>query len=172
MLIIKTPKYKEPDTSQWHTGDIFFSVGDSWKSVVVRAITGAKRMELHDSLPSHCGMIIKEKGRIWLVHESTEKGILVRESVEDYQRLNGSYCLFAGSIPCAVDTDGLRKDINNWLRSEKPFDFDFDHSDSTSFYCTEFVVEALERNGCEFLHELRKNKYIYPKDLQSICNKP
>lgn len=170
-VIIKTPKYQVPDTTGWKTGDIFFSVGDSWKSVVVRALTGARDLEMPDSTPSHCGVVIRENGRLWLVHESTDKEKLVKEPADNYQRINGSYCLFARSVPCDMDTVKLKRDIDYWIKKEKPFDYDFNHRDTTSLYCTEFVVELMERNGCKAFSGLRQNQYIYPKELQKICLK-
>lgn len=170
-VVLKTPKSQKPDITEWKTGDIFFSVGDSWKSVAVRAMTGARDLEMPDSTPSHCGIVLRDKENVWLVHESTDKKKLVKEKALEYQKINGSYCIFVRSVPCHIDTVRLKKDIDNWLRMEKPFDLDFNHRDTTALYCTEFVVELMERNGCNIFSALRENQYIYPKELKNICEK-
>lgn len=38
---LNRPAYIEPDTSTFETGDVFFSVGDSWESVAVRTLSGS-----------------------------------------------------------------------------------------------------------------------------------
>lgn len=169
IVVLKTPKYQVPDIKEWKTGDIFFSVGDSWKSIVVRGLTGVRDLEMPDSTPSHCGIVLRDKENVWLVHESTDKKKLVKEKALEYQKINGSYCIFVRSVPSNIDTARLKRNIDHWLRMEKPFDFDFNHRDSTALYCTEFVVELMEKNGCNIFSALRENQYIYPKELKNIC---
>lgn len=168
-VFIRRPKYIEPDTANWHTGQIFFSVGDSWKSVAVRSFTGARDLTLSDSTPSHCGIILCEPEGIRLVHESTSAGHIVAESPKEYLEKNGSYCLYTHPAPCQLDTNALRHDIYELQRVKKPFDFNFDHNDSTALYCSELVITLLEKNGCNTLSPLRTNHYIYPQDLLNKC---
>ena len=170
-VIFYRPTYKGPNTADWKTGDIFFSVGDSWKSVAVRALTGAKEFELPDSTPSHCGIVIRDKKGIWLVHESTSEKRLVMERPDEYVKKNGSFCLFSKPTPCEIDTNLLRKNIERMIHKGIPFDYRFNNEDTTSLYCTEFVVYAFEKAGCNNFSELHKQQYIYPKDLEKICAK-
>lgn len=170
IVIVCRPVYHGPDTSEWKTGDLFFSVGDSWKSVAVRAITGVKDFEMPDSTPSHCGIIVRDRERIWLVHASTDAKKIVRETPEQYVKKNGSYCIFSKSVPYTLDTVQLKRDVMQLINRNIPFDFEFDHSDTTALYCTELVVSVMEKNGCDIFTKLRNHQYIYPKEVMSICN--
>ena len=159
-----------PDTSDWKTGMVFFSVGDSWESAAVRSLSSILHMTLSDSLPSHCGVVVMDKTGPLLVHASTIAGHVVAETPEEYIEKNGSYCLYVKSEPFNLDTLRLRSDIDSLLRIPVPFDFDFDHSDSQSLYCTELVVMLHELNGCRSFSQLRENPHIYPQDLLTILN--
>lgn len=170
-VVINRPARSSPDTSEWRTGDIFFSVGDSWKSVTVRSLTGIRELGVADSTPSHCGIILISPSGPLLIHASTTAERIVAETPREYMRNNGSYCLYAMEPPCPVDTVRLRADVDSMIRAQIPFDFKFDHSDSSALYCTEMVVALLESNGCSRVSALRESDYIYPHDLAKICRK-
>lgn len=161
-----------PDTSSWQTGDIFFSVGDSWESVAVRSLSSAKRFELSDSTPSHCGLVIRDADKVLLVHASTTAGRVVAETPEEYQVKNGSYCLYTRSVPLPVDTAAIRHTLDSLITNNVPFDYEFDHRESKKLYCTEMVVTALERNGITCFTPLREKSYMYPDDILKICSNP
>lgn len=91
-----------PDTTMFRTGDIFFSVGDSWESVAVRALSGSTSFEVADSTPSHCGMVIRFADGVKLAHASTVAKKIVLETPEEYLRNNGSYCIYARKAPCTA----------------------------------------------------------------------
>lgn len=164
------PKPAQPDTSDWQTGMVFFSVGDSWRSVAVRSLTGARNATLSDSTPSHCGMVVMSDRGPLLVHASTNAGRVVAETPSEYLELNGSYCIYAKPQPFPLDTLKLKADIDSLLRRPVAFDFDFDHSDNQSLYCTELVITLHELNGCKALSPLRSKKYIYPQDILNNLN--
>lgn len=167
---MKRPPYLKPDTSGWHTGDIFFSVGDSWESVAVRSLTGALSLELSDSTPSHCGIILRDSSGVMLVHESTLAKKIVREAPEEYLKKNGSYCLYAVKPPTRLDSSLIVHILDSLFDAEVPFDFKFDHSDSKALYCTEMVVTAHELAGDTSFSELRVNGYIYPVEILNKCS--
>lgn len=170
-VVCTTPRHSEPDTRRWQTGYIFFSVGDSWKSYAVRGLTRARGEALTDSTPSHCGMVVMDGLRPLLVHESTSEGHIVAESPREYFEKNGSRCIYALPAPGAVDTLRLKADISAMLGARTPFDFDFNHSDSSALYCSELVVALLERNGNHTLSSLRGRKFIYPQDIADRCRR-
>lgn len=170
IVVFRTPSYLKPDTSDWQTGDIFFSVGDSWKSVAVRSLTGARDFNVSDSTPSHCGVVVVESGVVKLVHASTSAQKIVKETPDEYLEKNGSYCLFIRKSPAGLDSVGLKQDADSLVANSVPFDFDFDHSESKSLYCTEMVVHLYELNGCPNFSALRKKGHIYPNDLQKHLN--
>lgn len=163
------PAYVMPETSSWQTGDIFFSVGDSWESVAVRSLSGAKNFEVSDSTPSHCGVIVRDAAGIKLIHASTTAKKVVAETPEEYMANNGSYCLYARRAHQAPDSAAILRTLDSLIVNAVPFDFDFNHRDSRSLYCTEMVITVFERNGNLRFTPLRKQNYIYPEDLLKIC---
>lgn len=169
IVILLRPTYRIPDTSDWHTGDIFFSVGDSWESIAVRSLTGAKNFEVSDSTPSHCGIIIRNTDGVKLVHASTVAKKIVAETPEEYLINNGSYCLYARRVNQAPDSAAVLQTVDSLVINGVPFDFDFNHNDSKSLYCTEMVVTVFERNGLTRFSPLREQSYIYPEDLLKLC---
>ena len=100
VCLVNRPPYLMPDTTSFDTGDIFFSVGDSWESVAVRALSGTSSWEVTDSTPSHCGIVVRDARGVRLAHASTAAGKIVVETPEEYLRNNGSYCIYAVKPPC------------------------------------------------------------------------
>ncbi len=169
-VLLTKPQYKEPDIRNWRTGDVFFSVGDSWESYVVRSLTSFRERNLVDSTPSHCGIILIEKTGPVLVHASTVAKKVVKETPEEYIRKNGSFMIYSHAIPYDIDTILLRKNIDELLEKDYPFDFDFNHRDQSSLYCSELVLYLLELNGIDQLSDLRELAYIYPQDILNRLN--
>lgn len=167
---LKRPPYFVPDTSAFATGDVFFSVGDAWESVAVRALSGCTSFEVCDSTPSHCGIVIRYADGVRLAHASTVAKKVVMETPEEYLRKNGSYCIYARKAPCAVDTAAVRRTVEALVEQQVPFDFNFDHSSAKALYCTEFVVHVLEQNNCFCFSRLRKRNYMYPNDVLKIIS--
>lgn len=162
------PAYVMPDTSSWQTGDIFFSVGDSWESVAVRSISGAKNFEVSDSTPSHCGIVIRDGCGVKLVHASTVAKRIVAETPEEFQKNNGSYCLYVIRVNQKPDSIAVRETADSLITNRIPFDFDFNHNDSKSLYCTEMVITIFERNGDSRFSPLREQSYVYPENILKI----
>ena len=165
------PKPAMPDTSDWTTGMVFFSVGDSWESVVVRSVTGIFNKTVSESTPSHCGIVIMGENGPLLIHSSTIEGHVVVETPDEYIKKNGSYHLYVKSQPFPLDISKLKSDIDSLLSIPVPFDFEFNHSDSKSLYCTELVVILHELNGCNSFSSLREKNFIYPQDILNILSK-
>lgn len=170
MAVFNRPEPSRPDTADWQTGMVFFSVGDSWESAAVRSITGLLNVAVSDSTPSHCGIVVRDDRGVLLVHASTTSGHVVAETPDEYIEKNGSYCLYVKSMPFQLDTLKLRSDIDSMLKVPVAFDFNFDHSDGKSLYCTELVVTLHELNGCNSFSSLREKNYIYPQDVLNVLN--
>lgn len=162
------PKPSQPDTSDWETGMVFFSVGDSWESAAVRSISSLLNLAVSDSTPSHCGIVIMDKNGPQMVHASTTAKHIVSETPEEYIKKNGSYCLYVKTRPFDLDTIKLRADIDSLLKIPVPFDFEFNHGDTKALYCSELVVLLHELNGCRSLSSLRENNWIYPQDILNL----
>lgn len=166
-VFLTKPKYREPELEGCQTGDLFFSVGDSWESYAVRILTSFRERNLVDSTPSHCGIILMEEGKPMLVHASTVAKKIVKEEPHEYITKNGSFMIYPHSHPYALDTALLRKDINDLLERNYPFDFEFNHRDTNALYCTEMVIYLFERNGINQLSDLRERSYMYPQDVRN-----
>lgn len=171
ICLINRPPYLMPDTTKFETGDIFFSVGDSWESVAVRALSGTRSLEVADSTPSHCGIVIRHGDEVMLAHASTGVKKIVMETPEEYLRNNGSYCIYARKAPCRVDTLAIRKTVEALVSKGVPFDFKFDHTTPDALYCTEMVISVFEANKYFCFSKLRKHSYIYPDDLLAIISR-
>lgn len=110
VCLVNRPPYLMPDTTSFDTGDIFFSVGDSWESVAVRALSGTSSWEVTDSTPSHCGIVVRDARGVRLAHASTAAGKIVVETPEEYLRNNGSYCIYAVKPPMPREYRGHQAD--------------------------------------------------------------
>lgn len=154
--------YETPDTRGWQTGDIFFSSGNSWRSLFVRWLGG----ESADRV-THCGFIVIEDGKPRLVHMSTDKEAITMEDVDDYGRLNDCYKITAWRLTVPLDTVALRRNLMNLIEQGKRFDNNYNHSDSDEYYCTELVIRELERLGIDVFDPLLDQSYVYPSDLES-----
>ncbi len=170
-IALYRPEPEQPDTIDWRTGDVFFSVGNSWESVAVRSLTGARHFEVSDSTPSHCGIVVRVADGVRLVHASTVEKRVVAESPQEYLAKNGSYCLYVVRPSFAPDTLRLRRCLDSLITSRVPFDFDFDHKDASALYCTEMVVATFELIGHNDFSLLRKQAHIYPGDLLKNMHK-
>lgn len=168
ICLLNRPPYLMPDTTRFETGDIFFSVGDSWESVAVRALSGTRSLEVADSTPSHCGIVIRNDDGVKLVHASTVAKKIVMETTEEYLRNNGSYCIYTRKAPCRVDTLAIRKTVEALVSKGVPFDFKFNHTTPDALYCTEMVVNVFEANNYFCFSKLRKHSYMYPVDLLTL----
>lgn len=165
ITVLCRPKPSQPDTSDWKTGMVFFSVGDSWESAAVRSITNFFNLAVSDSTPSHCGMVVMDDNGPLLVHASTTAKHIVIESPDEYIKNNGSFCLYVKAPPLILDTLKFKADIDSLLKIPVPFDFEFNHDDSRALYCSELVVALHELNGCNSLSSLREKNWIYPQDI-------
>lgn len=153
--------WKSPDSTGWQTGDIFFSAGNSWKSLAVRVLGGKS-----EEGSTHCGIVVMEQGRPLLVHMSTDKGTIAAEEIEEYARLNDVSAVTVRRLRELPDTAKLRGYIDYLRAARKRFDYDFNHKDTAEYYCTEFVVHALRHAGQPILVPLLKEEHIYPSQIE------
>lgn len=170
IAVLCRPKPSQPDTSDWQTGMVFFSVGDSWESAAVRSVSSIFNLTVSDSTPSHCGMVVRGDNGPMLVHASTTAKHIVMETPEEYIKNNGSYCLYIKAQPLTLDTLKLKTDIDSLLTMRVPFDFEFNHEDPDALYCSELVITLHELNGCHTFSSLREKNWIYPQDILNVIN--
>ena len=172
IFLVNRVDYQTPDTSDWQSGYIFFSVGDSWKSDAVRSMTALSGQAATDSTPSHCGFVLMGPDGPLLVHESTTEKQIVAQTPMEFITREGAYCVYALPVKDALDTVKLRRDIEQMLEAATPFDFNFDHNDTTALYCSELVVTLFEKNGRDDLTPLRQEQYIYPRHILEYIRAP
>lgn len=167
MIIVQCSRrdFKSPDTSGWRTGDIFFSAGNSWRSIIVKWFGGES-----SEGTTHCGFVLMVNGRPMLVHMSTDKNEITMESIEDYARLNDVSAISARRLIHMPDTVKLRQDLMKLIAEHKAFDNSFDHDDTTHYYCTELVIRELEHLGHRELTPLLQQEYVYPVDIETSCH--
>lgn len=154
--------FVSPDTTGWKTGDIFFSAGNSWRSLVVRYFGGES-----DFRSTHCGFVLMVDGKPRLVHMSTEKNAITIEDIDEYARVNDVASISVRRLSVPADTVCLKNEINRLIRVGKAFDNDFNHRDTTAYYCTEFIIRTLERQGNRSLTPLLDKVYVYPVDIEA-----
>jgi hypothetical protein len=121
-------------------GDIIFRHGFG---LISDAIV---RYSKEDYPISHCGIIVKDSsGRLFVIH--TVSNTLA--AMDGMQKDNLS-TFVKGSYPNSIlvtrynyENDTLQKQIaeqaNDYLSQQIPFDHHFDCSDTTAFFCTEFI---------------------------------
>lgn len=151
-----------PDSSNWQTGDIFFSSGTSWKSDVVRLFGGCG-----DNETSHCGFVMMQNGKAMLVHMSTDRDEISMESILEYMMQNEASSVRAMRLTDAPDTTALRRNLERLLAERKRFDSSFNHRKDDRYYCSELVVKELRKVGQHSLDSLLNSSVIYPQDIET-----
>lgn len=152
--------FQRPDTTGWRTGDIFFSVGNSWRSVVVKMFDSDNPEGL-----THCGFVIVRDGQPMLVHMSTDKNCITCEGIDEYGLINDVSAITVRRLRNLPDTTRLRVALEKLLRNGKEFDHSFDHRDASKYYCSELVVRELQGVGCNDFDDLLDKDHIYPVEI-------
>lgn len=130
---------------------------------------------------SHVGIVVR-KDSAWQVvhavpHEPDFKGDIDRVKIESVERFLGRYPEASfGHYRVKIGSDSIAIAVANALRlSEQrvPFDHDYDLSDTSSLYCTEFVeyiyslagIALSEGRRTELFFPSLSGNYIMPSDL-------
>ena len=130
---------------------------------------------------SHVGIVVR-KDSAWKVvhavpHEPDFKGDIDRVKIESVERFLGRYPEASfGHYRVKIASDSVAIAVANALRlSEQrvPFDHDYDLSDTSSLYCTEFVeyiyslagIALSEGRRTELFFPSLSGNYIMPSDL-------
>lgn len=158
----KRQPYEIPSTKGWQTGDVFFSVGNSWKSEFVR-FAGGNSKDV-----SHCGIVLMAGSKAMLIHMSTEQGHIVCESPEDYGRINDASRIIIRRPRTIPDTSMLKIRLNSLLAERKPFDFKFDVQDDSKYYCSELIVKQVFQDSSREYKTLIRKEFVYPQDIYNI----
>lgn len=130
---------------------------------------------------SHVGIVVRKDGAWQVVHavphEPDFKGDIDRVKIESVERFLGRYPEASfGHYRVKIASDSVAIAVANALRlSEQrvPFDHDYDLSDTSSLYCTEFVeyiyslagIALSEGRRTELFFPSLSGNYIMPSDL-------
>lgn len=159
-----------PKDMQWATitnhekallmsGDIVFTDGNSVKSDAVRMASGAK-----DDLDySHCGIIIIESDNVYVVHMSINKGMIVKELIDNFWSTNRVNDYAICRVEGFVSTQKIEEELNKLLHNKVLFDNGYNAMDSDELYCTELVC---------YIYNNVSDVNLYPFEDQSVCIYP
>ena len=149
--------------SHIQSGDLILSVGDSFKSRVVKALEGNADISINYS---HIGVFLRNTDSVHIVHMSIDDGFIKRESLKDFIENNDviAYDIYrlAGAIH---HPERLYSIIDSVADSQKPFDRLFDMESDDSYYCTEFIYKTFLQAGITDIKEIEYEKYLYPNDV-------
>ena len=129
------------DKALFREGDIVLRRGEGLlSSFIVR--------QLHDTVPaSHCGILVRHAGEWEVIHtlslDVSETDGMQRCSLDAFMDdcVPGSLCV----LRCLSDTSGcLASYARYYLAMQKPFDRQFNLSDTTAFFCSELPYRILK----------------------------
>ncbi len=139
--LVSKPKF---DYSILEGGDIVLKRGIGQVSVLIIKFLGEK-------VPlSHCGIIIKESEQYFVIHSLAKE----YTGIDGVQKTSLTHFLEDASLKDAYfvrhkSSRQVRKQIADkaadYLHQQVPFDYNFDNSDTTTFYCLEFLDHALKK---------------------------
>lgn len=120
------------------TGDIMMRRGDGMVS------DGIANMLKEPFDVTHCGVVLEENGKLWVVHamQDKERGLdgIFAQGLDQFvaeSRPNSlivvRYKTQQARLPQLVDR------MHYYLKQDIPFDLGFDASDPSSFYCSELL---------------------------------
>ena len=139
------------DTTEIRNGDLIFRRGTSVRSLAVIAAN-------HDKY-SHVGIIVKTNNKWFVIHAvpgetDNDKDTVKIESISNY--LSSDKCE-AAKIYRITQNDSIANASAQYAMTKigKPFDDQFDISDTSSYYCTELVWQAYLHQGIDISHGKR-----------------
>lgn len=165
LCFYNTASSTAPVCSQLHikSGDLILSVGDSFKSRIVKTFEKSTDTKVNYS---HIGVFLKDADSVHIVHMSIDDGFIKREGLKDFIENNGviEYDIYRMTIP-TPDPDRLYSIIDSVADTPKPFDHSFDMETDDSYYCTEFIYKTFLQAGITHIKEIKYKKYLYPNDI-------
>ena len=149
--------------TQIESGDLILSVGDSFKSRVVK--TFEKNTDTRVNY-SHIGVFLRNADSVHIVHMSIDDGFIKRENLKDFIENNGviEYDIYRMEEPIP-HPERLYSIIDSVADTQMPFDRSFDMESDDSYYCTEFIYKTFLQAGITSIKEIEYKKYLYPNDV-------
>ena len=160
--------------SQLAEGDLLFRRGTGVAGHIVVSLDS-------DGEYSHVGIVVRKNGAWHVVHavpnEPDFEGDIDRVKIESVDSFLGHYPdAVIGHYRTSLPQEKINIAVDNALRLcrlQVPFDHDYDLSDTTALYCTEFVeyvysfagVQLSEGRRTELFFTSLTGGYILPSDL-------
>lgn len=121
-----------------HTGDIILRRGDGLVS------DGIANMLKEPFDITHCGVVLEEKGKLWIVHAMQDKergldGILAQGLDQFVAESRPNSVIVVRYKTQQARLPQLADRMHHYLKQDIPFDLGFDASDPSSFYCSELL---------------------------------
>jgi hypothetical protein len=138
---------------------------------------------MNEQVPfSHCGLAIKHKGKIKIIHSVSEE-LSGRDGVQ-LQGLKEFSSDVADSIFCIVrpnispeQIEQIKNIALNYLNNHTPFDYEYNTNDSSQLYCSEFLYytvgsvmgkEVFMKKDCGNVQLVLFNSFLNPKYFTTI----
>lgn len=130
------------DLNSLHTGDLIYRMGRSFYSPYFRDRSSTEKRF------SHVGIIVRRAGSLWVIHAEADEyagnGGVKEDSLSTFLECAKDWAVYRLTL-----ADTIRQAIGHYALYYKaqaiPFDFGFDISDTTRFYCTELVMHCINR---------------------------
>ena len=137
-------------------GDLAFRCG---RGVFSRIVTSAEE----EGVYSHMGVVVRDEGRWKVAHavpaEPDYKGDFDRVKLEDIEVFFAPDRAWSGCLvrPGVRDPERMCADAIRAARDSVAFDGDYDLSDSSKVYCTEFVWRLYLHDGTDLSEGRRRH---------------
>lgn len=120
------------------SGDIMMRRGDGMVS------DGIANMLKEQYDVTHCGVVLEENGKLWIVHAVQDKkrgvdGIFAQNLDQFVAESRPGSVIVVRYITATDRTPQLIDRMHYYLKQDIPFDLGFDASDPSSFYCSELL---------------------------------
>ena len=151
------------DLSHVQTGDLILTVGDSFKSKIVKTF---EKSTDGNADYSHIGVFFRAGDSTHIVHMSIDDGVIKREGLNDFISNNGviDYDIYRTAEPIP-HPDGLQSIIDSVADTQKPFDHKFNMESEEAYYCTEFIYKTFIQTGMTEMKNITYSNYLYPNDI-------
>lgn len=142
-------------------GDLVLSVGNSFKSDVVRILESNSGINY-----SHVGIVLcSNSNSINVVHMSIDKGCIVNETIQDFAETSNATELGLYRLRDPPNRERLYQVVDSLIKIKKKFDRTFDLNNDDGFYCSEMVYKVLKETSPITYKKIEYQKYLYPADL-------
>lgn len=152
----------EIDIENFEDFDIILSKGQSVQSKLISLL----KFSIEDY--AHIGIIIKEKGKVFVLHstpDGTQLNGIRNDDLQTFINLsNVSDLIILRYKELSFDfSQKLRMEFGRFKTIQAPFDFDFNNYEHKKIYCSELVWIIFKNAGLIETCDFNLGKPIYPK---------